>query len=201
LFVHKNIKDHFIERLLAALETYNLEIGTDPSCDIGPLIDRTSYEKTIERMMAFEADADVKVLLRGGEVDKGDGYLVSPMVVEVSDIEHSVLQDEFFAPILALMFVDDFDDGIDKLNDCSYGLTAAVFSRHPEHLVRAQERCEVGNLYLNRNCTGAMVGRQPFGGLKWSGTGRKAGGPGYLQQFAEAKASTENSCRHGYVGE
>jgi RHH-type proline utilization regulon transcriptional repressor/proline dehydrogenase/delta 1-pyrroline-5-carboxylate dehydrogenase len=123
------------------------------------------------------------------------------MFMEVSDLKHTVMQDEFFAPILAMLVVDDFKSGIEKLNDCSYGLTAAVFSRHPEHLIQAQELCEVGNLYLNRNSTGAMVGRQPFGGMKRSGTGRKAGGPGYLQQFADAKTVTENSCRHGFVGE
>jgi len=198
LFIHKDIKDEFMERLLESVPTYQLEISTDKKCDVGPLIDETSFERVNDLLQVLEEDANVKQCYKSHDVPK-QGYFVPISIYEVGDLKHPLMQDEFFAPILAIMCVDSFEDGMMKMNDSSFGLTASIFSRHPVHIEQAKERLEVGNLYINRGCTGAVVGRQPFGGLKLSGTGRKAGGTGYLQQFAVAKTVTENTCRHGFV--
>ena len=102
---------------------------------------------------------------------------------------------------MALLEVDTFDDALDAARLGEYALTGSVYSRTPSHLRAAQQRFRVGNLYLNRGCTGAMVGRQPFGGSAMSGTGTKAGGPGYLLHFAQPRCVTENTLRRGFSPE
>lgn len=198
LFVHKNIKSALISRLLESLESLKLGSACEASCDIGPLIDEQSYQRVLQLISESEKDPDLKLLYKGTNIPE-KGYFIPPLIYEANTIEHKFLQEEFFAPILTVMEVDNFQAGLDAINHSSFGLTASVYSRHPERLKKAREQCEVGNLYLNRGCTGAIVGRQPFGGLKLSGTGIKAGGIGYLKQFAEAKTVTENTCRHGFV--
>jgi RHH-type proline utilization regulon transcriptional repressor/proline dehydrogenase/delta 1-pyrroline-5-carboxylate dehydrogenase len=100
---------------------------------------------------------------------------------------------------MAIMRVKNFDQAIDWANSTRFALTGAVFSRSPKHLEQSRRKFQVGNLYFNRGCTGAIVQRQPFGGFRMSGTGSKAGGPDYLLQFMEPRTVTENSMRRGYV--
>jgi RHH-type proline utilization regulon transcriptional repressor/proline dehydrogenase/delta 1-pyrroline-5-carboxylate dehydrogenase len=107
------------------------------------------------------------------------------------------MQEEFFGPIITLMHADDFERAIDLANRCEFKLTGGVYSRSPNNLEIARRRFRVGNLYLNRGSTGAMVHRQPFGGFGMSGIGTKAGGPGYLIHFANPRSSTENTMRRG----
>ncbi len=104
-----------------------------------------------------------------------------------------------FGPILAVVRVETFDEALATALDTEYGLTGAVYSRSPHHLATAVDRFRVGNLYLNRGCTGALVGRQPFGGARMSGVGSKAGGPEYLHQFVIPRTVTESTLRRGFA--
>jgi RHH-type proline utilization regulon transcriptional repressor/proline dehydrogenase/delta 1-pyrroline-5-carboxylate dehydrogenase len=108
-------------------------------------------------------------------------------------------QEEIFGPVLAVFRVHDFEAALALANDTAYALTAGVFSRSPAHLARAREALEAGNVYLNRGITGALVGRQPFGGYRLSGIGSKAGGPDYLLQFVVPRTVTENTLRRGFA--
>ena len=108
-----------------------------------------------------------------------------------------MLSEEIFGPLLAVERVRDVDDACDRVDASPYALTGGLFARNPDTVDYVVDRTPVGNLYVNRSITGAMVGRQPFGGNRLSGTGTKAGGPGYLLQFVEPHVVTENTMRHG----
>ena len=110
-----------------------------------------------------------------------------------------VLRDEIFGPLLAVERVRDVDEACDRVDALPYALTGGLFARNPRTVERSRGRSPVGNLYVNRAITGAMVGRQPFGGNRLSGTGTKAGGPDYLLQFVEPRVVSENTVRHGLV--
>jgi RHH-type proline utilization regulon transcriptional repressor/proline dehydrogenase/delta 1-pyrroline-5-carboxylate dehydrogenase len=110
-----------------------------------------------------------------------------------------VLHTEVFAPLLTIEPVHSVDDACDRIDALPFALTAGLFCRNPDVVEHVVDRLPVGNLYVNRGITGAMVARQPFGGNKLSGTGTKAGGPGYLLQFVEPRVVTENTMRHGLV--
>ena len=111
------------------------------------------------------------------------------------------MQEELFGPVLALHECEDFSEALDILNNTDFALTAAVYSRSPLNIQKAKEACRVGNLYINHKSTGALVNRQPFGGFALSGTGPKAGGPGYLQQFCNQRHISENTMRRGFSPE
>jgi 1-pyrroline-5-carboxylate dehydrogenase len=119
------------------------------------------------------------------------GYYVPPMVFADVDPEARIFREEIFGPVLAVTPARDFDDALALANGTEYGLTGAVYTRNPEKIRRAKEEFFAGNLYINRKCTGAMVGAHPFGGFNMSGTDSKAGGPDYLLQFLQAKAIGE----------
>ncbi|HWI41230.1 MAG TPA: aldehyde dehydrogenase family protein, partial [Verrucomicrobiae bacterium] len=108
-------------------------------------------------------------------------------------------QEEIFGPVLAVMRAKDFDQAIEWANSTRFALTGGVFSRSPEHLEKARRDFRVGNLYFNRNNTGALVERQPFGGAMMSGVGTKAGGPDYLLHFMDPRVVTENTIRRGFA--
>ncbi len=110
-----------------------------------------------------------------------------------------MLAEEIFGPLLAVQRVDGLEHACDIVDGLSFALTGGLFSRDPRDVRRVRERTPVGNLYVNRGITGAMVGRQPFGGNRLSGTGLKAGGPDYLLQFVAQRAVSENTMRHGMV--
>ena len=113
--------------------------------------------------------------------------------------DHRIAQEEIFGPVLAVMRVKDFDQAIQWANSTRFALTGGIFSRSPGHLARASREFWVGNLYLNRNITGALVERQPFGGSRLSGVGTKAGGPDYLLHFMDPRVVTENTMRRGFA--
>ena len=123
-----------------------------------------------------------------GAAKTGDGYFVPPTIIADVDRSARIFQEEIFGPVLAVTKARDFEHALELANDSQYGLTGAVFSNDPEHLREARESFHVGNLYLNRKCTGAMVGAHPFGGFNMSGTDSKAGGPDYLLLFLQAKS-------------
>jgi len=111
----------------------------------------------------------------------------------------TIAQEEIFGPVVAVLRVQDFKAAITVANNTDYALTGGLYSRTPSHIQQAKEQFEVGNLYINRNITGAIVARQPFGGFKLSGVGSKAGGPDYLLQFLEPRTITENVQRQGFA--
>jgi RHH-type proline utilization regulon transcriptional repressor/proline dehydrogenase/delta 1-pyrroline-5-carboxylate dehydrogenase len=117
----------------------------------------------------------------------------------LDDASSPVATDEIFGPVVAVLRASDFDAAIALANDTPYALTAGCFSRSPAHLERAARELRAGNVYLNRGITGAVVGRQPFGGYGLSGVGSKAGGPDYLHQFVDPRAVTENTMRQGFA--
>ena len=125
------------------------------------------------------------------------GFFVGPAVFTDADPHSPLAQAELFGPVLCVFRVRTFADAVALANDTEYGLTGGVYSRSPSHIQQAIETFEVGNLYVNRPITGAMVGRQPFGGCKLSGLGTKAGGPGYLESLMIPKTVCENTTRHG----
>ncbi|MGE3315782.1 MAG: aldehyde dehydrogenase family protein, partial [Planctomycetaceae bacterium] len=129
----------------------------------------------------------------------GEGYYVGPHIFTDVDPDSRLSQEEIFGPVLAVIKVKDFEHAIDVANGTEYALTGGVYSRSPAHLKQARLEFQVGNLYLNRGITGALVERQPFGGYKMSGIGSKAGGPDYLGQFLIPVNVTENTLRRGFA--
>jgi RHH-type proline utilization regulon transcriptional repressor/proline dehydrogenase/delta 1-pyrroline-5-carboxylate dehydrogenase len=129
----------------------------------------------------------------------GPGYYVGPAVFAGIRPEHRLAQEEIFGPVLAVMKARDLDDALGQANSTNYALTGGLYSRSPVNVQKARERFEVGNLYINRGITGALVGRQPFGGYRLSGVGAKAGGEEYLAQFMVARVICENTLRRGFA--
>jgi len=166
--------------------------GTESSPTIynGPVIDSAAQRKI---MSYIEIGKSEGVLLAGGQTlaTPDGGYFIQPTVFGDVAPDARIAQDEIFGPVLALIKARDFDHALQIANDTDYGLTGAVFARDQHKLERAKRDYHVGNLYLNRKCTGAMVGANPFGGFNMSGTDSKAGGPDYLYQFTQGKSTAE----------
>src|SRR6185369_2456498 len=130
-------------------------------------------------------------LLTGGGPAPGNGHYVQPTVFADVAPSARLSQEEIFGPVLAVIKVKDFDEGLQVANNTEFGLTGSVFTVNAQHKEQARRRFHVGNFYINRKCTGAMVGGHPFGGFNMSGTDSKAGGPDYLLQFLQAKTISE----------
>ena len=129
------------------------------------------------------------------------GFFIGPTIFRDVDPKSRLAQEEIFGPVLSVLKAEDFDHALAIANDSEFALTGGIFSRSPAHIEQARKDFRVGNLYINRGITGAVVERQPFGGLKLSGIGSKAGGPDYLLQFVEPRTVSENTSRHGFVPE
>jgi RHH-type proline utilization regulon transcriptional repressor/proline dehydrogenase/delta 1-pyrroline-5-carboxylate dehydrogenase len=190
-----NAYEPFVRRLVEACASLPIGPGHEPSAVLPPVVDKSAYERLIEVIANPGAGA---IPLFVGKAPKG-GYFVPPALFEVTDIRHRLMQEEFFGPIVALMRTGSFEEAVRLANQTEFALTGAVFSRSPSHLDSARRTFRVGNLYLNRGSTGAMVDRQPFGGFGMSGIGTKAGGPNYLLFFADPRSVTENTMRRGVV--
>jgi len=183
--VDAKVYDTFLEKLAAKVRNIRVGPADDPANYMGPVISQ-SARKTIESYIAV-GQKEGRVVV-GGQPVEGDGYFIPPTMIADVDARARVFQEEIFGPVLAVARARDFAHALELANDTEYGLTGAVFSNNPEHLREATERFHVGNLYLNRKCTGAMVGAHPFGGFNMSGTDSKAGGPDYLLLFLQAKS-------------
>lgn len=189
--------DPFVQRFLDACRSLPIGPAHRPSTHLPPVVDRSAFE----RLTAVIKDPGAGARpLFVGEAPAG-GHFVPPAVFEVADPAHRLMQEELFGPVVALMKVESFDQALAVANGTRFALTGAVYSRSPAHLEEARRRFRVGNLYLNRGSTGALVDRQPFGGFKMSGIGTKAGGPNYLLFFADPRCATENTMRRGVVPE
>jgi RHH-type proline utilization regulon transcriptional repressor/proline dehydrogenase/delta 1-pyrroline-5-carboxylate dehydrogenase len=130
---------------------------------------------------------------------KDEGYYVAPHIFDDVAPEAGIAQEEIFGPVLAVLRARNLDHALEIANGTAYALTGGLFSRSPENIERVKREFRVGNLYINRKITGAIVDRQPFGGFKMSGIGSKAGGPDYLLQFVLPRTITENTMRRGFA--
>jgi RHH-type proline utilization regulon transcriptional repressor/proline dehydrogenase/delta 1-pyrroline-5-carboxylate dehydrogenase len=194
VIVHRAVYDTFTTRLREAV--LSLEIGdpAEPGTRVGPVIDARA-QAAIQRFIT-EGRQDGQVLVQR-PVERS-GYFVGPTVFSGVEPHHRLAQEEIFGPVLAVMKADSFADAIRIANGTSYALTGGVYARSPANLSMAREQFDVGNLYLNRPITGALVGRQPFGGHRFSGVGAKAGGEDYLAQFMVVRVISENTLRRGF---
>lgn len=184
----KDVYD-YVEKKVVEL-TKDIAVGdvADPENYMGAVIDREAFDKISAYIEIGKQEGE---LLAGGQTaqePEREGYLIQPTVFGKVAGNARVAQDEIFGPILALVPADNYDEALNIANSTDYGLTGAVYSSDPQRLQRAKEDFHVGNLYLNRKCTGAMVGSHPFGGFNMSGTDSKAGGPDYLLLFTQAKS-------------
>ena len=161
-----------------------------------PVIEREAQER-VERYIAT-ARSEGTIAAQAAEMPSG-GYFATPTLATNLPASSAVLHEEIFGPLLAVERVKSIEEACDRVDASPFGLTGGLFSRSPRTVDYVSDRSPVGNLYVNREITGAMVGRQPFGGNRLSGTGTKAGGPGYLLQFVEPRVVTENTVRHGLV--
>lgn len=188
--VDQSVYDDFLTKLKKEAEKLTIGPADDPGNYMGPVINDRA-RTTILRYI--ETGKDEGRLVTGGEAAPGEGYFLKPTVI--ADVQPSarIFQEEIFGPVLAVTKASDFENALELANDTEYGLTGAVFSRNPEKIQRAKRKFFVGNLYINRKCTGAMVGAHPFGGFNMSGTDSKAGGPDYLLQFVQGKSIAERT--------
>lgn len=192
--------DQFLERLIEATKSLLVGAADDPSTSVGPVIDDDAKQRVNKAVKTVDSDVGEEVAL-AVDVKKlaKQGTFVGPTIITGVDPESNLAQDEIFGPVLAVMKVRNLDDAFTAANNTRFALTGGVYSRSPKTLKRARTEFQVGNLYLNREITGAIVQRQPFGGYKMSGIGTKAGGPDYLLQFLVPINITENTMRRGFA--
>lgn len=186
--VDAKIYDVFLEKLKARAERLRIGAADVFGNDMGPVINERA-RNTILRYIEI-GDRDGK-RITGGEAVGDEGYFLQPTIFADIGPESRLFREEIFGPVLAVTKATDFHHALELANDSEYGLTGAVYTKNPEKIRLAKERFFVGNLYINRKCTGAMVGCHPFGGFNMSGTDSKAGGPDYLLQFVQAKSIAE----------
>ena len=186
--VHTDIYDKFVDELTAKAKTVQVGEADDPANYMGPVIS-ASAKKSIEKYIEI-GRTEGRVVAGGTPIAK-DGYFLPPTIIADVDGKARIFQEEIFGPVLCVTRANNFEHALALANDSVYGLTGAVYSTNPAHIKAARERFFVGNLYVNRKCTGAMVGAHPFGGFNMSGTDSKAGGPDYLLLFLQAKSIAE----------
>jgi RHH-type proline utilization regulon transcriptional repressor/proline dehydrogenase/delta 1-pyrroline-5-carboxylate dehydrogenase len=196
VLVHEAIHDAFAERLAGAVAGLQVGPADDFATDVPAVIEREAQERV--RRYAETAAREGTIATRPHELPD-EGWYCPPLVVVGLPSDSAVLHDEIFGPLLAVESVRSVDEACDRIDALPVALTGALFSRNPRTVQRVIDRSPVGNLYVNRSTTGAMVGRQPFGGNRLSGTGTKAGGRDYLLHFVEPRVVTENTVRHGLV--
>jgi len=187
--IDERIYDKFLEHLKKRVE--DITIG-DPAgnSNMGAVINEGSMKSILNYIEIGKREGR---LITGGEraPDAGEGYFVQPTVIADIKPKSKLEQEEIFGPVLAVIKSRNFEHGLEIANDTEFGLTGAVFTSSPEKIERAKREFHVGNLYINRKCTGAIVGAHPFGGFNMSGTDSKAGGPDYLYLFTQAKSVGE----------
>jgi RHH-type proline utilization regulon transcriptional repressor/proline dehydrogenase/delta 1-pyrroline-5-carboxylate dehydrogenase len=194
VLAHEEVESELLERLGGAVRVAVVGQAETFGTDVPPLIDRRARDR-VQGYVEVAAE-EGEVVTRGPDAPEG-GWFVSPALVTGLPDDSAVLRDEIFGPVLAVSPVAGADEACEELERSPFALTAGLFSRDPEAVREVARRAPAGNLYVNRAITGAMVGRQPFGGNRRSGVGSKAGGPDYLLQFVEPRVVSENTMRHG----
>ena len=201
VIVVESAHDQFLHRLIEATRCLTVGDPTLPGTDIGPVIDADAAARIKQFIEIGSKEGKLELQLpvpEGLEAKVGLPY-VGPTIISGIRPEHRLANDEIFGPVLAVIKVKDFEEALAVANGTAYKLTGGIYSRKPAHLERAKREYRVGNLYLNRGITGALVGRQPFGGFGMSGLGSKAGGGGYLEHFVVPRALCENTMRRGFA--
>jgi 1-pyrroline-5-carboxylate dehydrogenase len=186
--VSEKVYDAFLEKLIPKVEAIKVGPADDPSNYMGPVINERSMKSILDYIEIGKSEGR---LVCGGTPAGGGGYFIRPTVIADVPPEARIFQEEIFGPVLAVTRARDFDHALELANNSEYGLTGAVYTRNREKIEKAKDVFFAGNLYINRKCTGAMVGAHPFGGFNMSGTDSKAGGPDYLLQFLQAKSIAE----------
>jgi len=192
--VHEATADKLLERLAGAVEVLTVGQADSFATEVPPVIEREAQDRVLR--YAELAERDGRIAARVASIPDG-GWFCPPTVATDLPDDSSVVREEIFGPLLAVTRVKSVEEACDVVDSLPFALTGGLFSRSPGTVEYAARRSPVGNLYVNRGITGAMVGRQPFGGNRRSGIGSKAGGPDYLLQFVEPHVVTENTMRHG----
>jgi RHH-type proline utilization regulon transcriptional repressor/proline dehydrogenase/delta 1-pyrroline-5-carboxylate dehydrogenase len=190
--------ERVIERLLSAAASLRVGNPEEPGITVGPVIDQAAHRRILEYIEIGQNESTLAY-------QKGDvpdiGYFVPPTIFTRVSPDTRIACEEIFGPVLSVIKVRNLDEAIEVANNTDYALTAGFFSRSPANIERAKAEIVAGNVYINRSCTGAVVGRHPFGGFKMSGGGTKAGGEDYLLNFVVPRVVTENIMRHGFAPE
>ena len=186
--VDAKVYDAFLEKLKARVEKIKVGPPTDPANYMGPVINAGSKKSILEYIEVGKKEGR---LISGGGEAPGPGNYLQPTVIADVPPKGRIAQEEIFGPVLAVIKAKNFDDAMEIANNTEYGLTGAIYTKNRQKLDRAAEEFFVGNLYLNRKCTGALVGAHPFGGFNMSGTDSKGGGQDYLLIFTQAKVVAE----------
>jgi RHH-type proline utilization regulon transcriptional repressor/proline dehydrogenase/delta 1-pyrroline-5-carboxylate dehydrogenase len=192
------IHDQFLTRLVEATRSLTVAPAEDPGCSVPPVIDADARERILGFIKKGQAESRLVFASDVGALAE-EGYFVGPHVF--ADVAPSavIAQEEIFGPVLAVIKARDLGHALEIANGTPYALTGGLYTRSPQSIARVKREFRVGNLYINRKITGALVGRQPFGGFKLSGIGSKAGGPDYLLQFLLPRTITENTLRRGFA--
>ncbi|MDL1877990.1 aldehyde dehydrogenase family protein, partial [Cytophagia bacterium CHB2] len=186
--IHTKLYDEFAERLVERTRKITLGPVKNPANWMGAVINAAAQEKTMQYIAIGKQEGK---LICGGEQGPDSGYFIQPTIFRDVAANARIACEEIFAPVLALVKAKDFSHAIDIANASEYGLTGAVYTRDRDKIARAKRDFHCGNLYINRKCTGALVGGNPFGGFNMSGTDSKAGGRDYLLLFLQAKSISE----------
>jgi 1-pyrroline-5-carboxylate dehydrogenase len=186
--VAEKIYDEFLSKLVERVKKIKVGSIEDPANYMGPVINKAAMTSILGYIDQGKKEGR---LVAGGKRAPGDGYFIEPTIIADVDRKARIFQEEIFGPVLAVTKAKDYDEALSMANDSEFGLTGAVYSKNPKKIERAEEEFHVGNLYMNRKCTGAMVGAHPFGGFNMSGTDSKSGGQDYLLLFVQAKTVSE----------
>ncbi|MBK9322045.1 MAG: L-glutamate gamma-semialdehyde dehydrogenase [Bdellovibrionaceae bacterium] len=195
VIVLEDVYDRFVDRLVAAAKSIDILPAENPKAYMGPVVDKEAYERIINTI----ADAEKNHTLLFKASVPNQGYFVPATIFGEVPGDSRLAQQEIFGPVVAVIRAKDLDQALEIANSTEYALTGGLFSRSPANIARVRAEFEVGNLYINRGITGAMVDRHPFGGFKMSGVGSKTGGPDYLKQYMEPICITENTLRRGFA--
>lgn len=198
VIVLQGVYDVFLKRLIDATKSLHVGPAESPATDVGPVIDDESLAKVREYIELGRREGREVLGVNAGQLAE-QGYFVGPHIFADVAPTARIAQEEIFGPVLAVIRAEELTAALDIANSTQYALTGGIYSRSPANVTRVKRELLVGNLYVNRPITGALVGRQPFGGFKMSGIGSKAGGPDYLLQFVLPRTITENTLRRGFA--
>jgi len=198
LIILEEIYPRAVERLMNAAASLRVGNPEEPGITVGPVIDGKAHKNILGYIESGKQEA--RLAFQRGDVPE-NGFFIPPTIFTNVDPSAKIACEEIFGPVLSVIKARDLDEAFEIANGTEFALTAGFFSRSPANIERAKAEIVAGNVYINRSCTGAVVGRHPFGGFKMSGGGTKAGGADYLLQFVVPRVVTENITRHGFAPE
>jgi 1-pyrroline-5-carboxylate dehydrogenase len=188
VIVHEKVYDAFIPMLVRKAEGIKVGPAMHFSNTMGPVINERAMQSILEYIEIGRKEG--RLVTGNGAVSR-EGYFIAPTIIADVDPDARIAREEIFGPVLSVIRAKDFDDAVRIANDSEYGLTGAIYCKDRKRINRAKDECHVGNFYVNKKCTGALVGVHPFGGFNMSGTDSKAGGRDYLLLFTQAKSISE----------